>query len=343
MQIYCKLRTFAFSSLLRNSVRRITTYHTMTDGQPTAKKSCTSNLNGVLGKPLGEWKSLENFVFKEILNSVPESKILSILCHNTVENKPAILILDKKPLPENVTDLNELITGIRLVRLSDNDIHLSADACLPEKFNVNKSTIIYPATEQHITKYRATPFHSIFETPEDYAKITLPCIQANLFSVEWIYNILDGRNDQDLILVRDDDPQKGFCLFQDLKWDGKTLENLYYQAIIRRRDIKSIRDLTEKELPLLENILEKSLKAIAKKHGLPASRLKCYFHYQPTYYHLHVHFRHIGSRSFAPYNFLQTVIGNLKLSGDYYQRATLQFVTREERPLWQAYKKAGRL
>lgn len=79
-----------------------------------------------------------------------------------------------------------------------------------------------------------------------------------------------------------------------MKWDGKTLESLYYQAIVVRRDLKSIRDLTEKELPLLENILNKSLKAILEKHDLPASRLKIHFHYQPTYYHLHVHIRHIG-------------------------------------------------
>jgi len=333
-----------FRSFLRNSARGFsTTYRLMTDGQPIAKKLCVGTLNLIAAKPLGEWKSLENFVFKEILDSVPEKKLIALLCHNTVEDKPAILILDKKPLPENGRELNDLVMGLQLVRLSDNDIHLSADASLPEKFNVSKSTIIYPATEQHITKYRATPSHSIFETPEDYRTITLPCIQANLFSVDWIYNILDGRKDQDLVLVRDDDPQKGFCLFQDLKWDGKTVENMYYQAIIRRRDIKSVRDLTEKELPMLENILAKSQKAIFEKHGLPASRLKCYFHYQPTYYHLHVHFRHIGSRSYSPYVFLQSVIGNIKLAGDYYQRATLQFVTREERPLYQAFKKAGRL
>lgn len=81
---------------------------------------------------------------------------------------------------------------------------------------------------------------------------------------------------------------------KDLKWDGKSLEDLYYQAIVVRRDLKSVRDLTEKELPLLENILNKSIKAITEKHSLPVTRLKAYFHYQPTYYHLHVHFRFIG-------------------------------------------------
>jgi hypothetical protein len=61
--------------------------------------------------------------------------LIFILCHNIVEDKPAILILDKKPFPENEDELNECIKGLSLVRISDNDIYLSADANLPFKFN----------------------------------------------------------------------------------------------------------------------------------------------------------------------------------------------------------------
>jgi len=323
----------------------------MTDEEPVVKKAreeseagdVKDGLNGDATKSLAELKSLENFVFKEVLGSVPEKKLIFILCHNTVEDKPGVLILDRKPLPEKEEELNEVIRGLSLVRLSDNDVYLSADASLPEKFNVSKSTVIYPATEKHITKYRFKPLHSIFESPEDYKKITLPYIQKSQFNVDWVYNILDGKREQELVFVKDDDPETGFYLMQDLKWDGKTLENLYYQAIVLRRDLKSIRDLTEKELPLLENILDKSLKAIDEKHGLPASRLKCYFHYQPTYYHLHVHIRHIGTQSDVPYVFLQSVIDNIKTFGDYYQRTTLQVFTKEGHPLYEAFKEAGRL
>lgn len=94
---------------------------------------------------------------------------------------------------------------------------------------------------------------------------------------------------------------------------------------------------------MLENILDKSLKAIEEKHGLPASRVKVHFHYQPTYYHLHVHFRHIGSRNDAPYIFLQSAISNIKLASDFYQRATLQFAVRENHPLYEKYLAAGRV
>lgn len=43
--------------------------------------------------------------------------------------------MDKKPFSEQEAELNECIQGLNLVRISDNDIYLSADANLPAKFN----------------------------------------------------------------------------------------------------------------------------------------------------------------------------------------------------------------
>lgn len=77
---------------------------------------------------------------------------------------------------------------------------------------------------------------------------------------------------------------------QDIKWDGKTIENLYVLAIVHRHGIKSVRDLTADDLPMLKNVKQKSLEAIRSKYGLEADQVKCYFHYQPSFYHLHVHF-----------------------------------------------------
>ncbi len=33
---------------------------------------------------------------------------------------------------------------------------------------------------------------------------------------------------------------------------------------------------------------------LSEKFGLPESQVRAYFHYQPTYYHLHVHFTHLN-------------------------------------------------
>lgn len=69
-----------------------------------------------------------------------------------------------------------------------------------------------------------------------------------------MYNILEHKSEVEKIVFEDSDKDLGFILVPDLKWDGQTLESLYLQAVIHRRDIKSIRDLTTKHIPLLENI-----------------------------------------------------------------------------------------
>jgi len=51
----------------------------------------------------------------------------------------------------------------------------------------------------------------------------------------------------------------------------------------------SVRDLTANELPLLEGIRDKGTKLMKEKYGIDSNQTLMYFHYQPTFYHLHVH------------------------------------------------------
>ena len=182
----------------------------------------------------------------------------------------------------------------------------------------------------------------IRETPESYEKITLPFLEKEQFSVDWVYNVLEHKTEQDRIIIEDSDAVNGFMLLPDLKWDGLTRETLYCSAIVMDRTIKSIRDLRESHLPLLENIREKSLKAIEEKYDIPPSQIRAYFHYQPSYYHLHVHFNYL--KYDAPgilcdkAHLLDAVIDNIKLMPNYYQKATLNFVARANDKLYAAYK-----
>lgn len=65
----------------------------------------------------------------------------------------------------------------------------------------------------------------------------------------------------------------------------------------KRRDIFTLRDLTATDIPLLQSILTESFPAIQKMFGVPEAKISAYFHYQPTYYHLHVHFVHTEKQS----------------------------------------------
>ena len=42
-------------------------------------------------------------------------------------------------------------------------------------------------------------------------------------------------------MLEDVDPENGFILAPDLKWNGVNLEELYLQAVVMRRDLHSIR------------------------------------------------------------------------------------------------------
>lgn len=83
-------------------------------------------------------------------------------------------------------------------------------------------------------------------------------VVANYF-LQWVYNILNKDEEADKIIFEDTCPNSGFILLPDMKWDGKDMNALYLQAIVHRRNIRSIRDLDQRHLPLLKNILEKGL------------------------------------------------------------------------------------
>lgn len=46
-----------------------------------------------------------------------------------------------------------------------------------------KATLIYPATEQHIIKYRRQEFFLVYETAEDYRNLTTNFIKEGKFSL----------------------------------------------------------------------------------------------------------------------------------------------------------------
>lgn len=83
-----------------------------------------------------------------------------------------------------------------------------------------------------------------------------------------------------------------------------------------------------------------------KRYSVQGNQLRIYLHYQPSYYHLHVHFVALGHE--APgitverAHLLNDVIQNLELDSQYYARRTLTYALRADEPLLQKFKEAGR-
>lgn len=130
-------------------------------------------------------------------------------------------------------------------------------------------------------------------------------------------------------------------MLPDIKWDGKTAESLYLLAIVHQKNISSLRDLSGQHIGMLENLREKSLQTIESKYGLKRSKIRAYLHYQPSFYHLHVHFTHINFSMSGPFernHNLNHVIENLKLDSDYYRKVNLQMAIKQNDPLFKLYK-----
>lgn len=112
-------------------------------------------------------------------------------------------------------------------------------------------------------------------------------------------------------------------------------------AIVHKRDIKSLRDLNGDHIALLKNIRDETTRVIYEKFGLNHNELRMYMHYQPSFYHLHVHINPL--RNDAPGIFcekahmLGTIIDNLELFPDYYKKATLPFILYEGMALLEKY------
>jgi m7GpppX diphosphatase len=142
-------------------------------------------------------------------------------------------------------------------------------------------------------------------------------------------------------VFEDEDRENGFVLLPDMKWDGKTVNTMCLLAIVHRRDLNSMRDLNSSHLPLLESIREKCLKAIEDKYGVKRDKVRMFLHYQPTFYHLHVHVSHLShvvpgmpERNFP----LGQIIENIRLDADYYKKVAIEYVVRKNEKLYDLYK-----
>ncbi|XP_013418826.1 m7GpppX diphosphatase [Lingula anatina] len=296
----------------------------------------------------GETKSEDSFGGFNICKVLNENaKHKAIFVHGSFEGSTddAVVILEKTPFTENtVKGILSSDTDLKLA--IHNDIYKTFEAFPKPQENGIKATLIYPATSKHISKYTEQDVYVVRETAEDYRNITLPYIQAEQFSIQWVYNILDKKKEAERIVFEDVDPETGFILLPDMKWDCKQVNDLYLVAICHTRGLRSLRDLTRDHLPLLKNILEKGQNAIKEKYQVPPSKLRIYFHYQPSYYHLHVHFTHI--KFDAPgsgvdrAHLIQDVIQNIEINGNFYQEASISFALRENDKLLSKFREAGK-
>ena len=154
---------------------------------------------------------------------------------------------------------------------------------------------------------------------EDYETYLQTLEKRDVKKDIWIYNIIDGISEQESILYRDDK-----CIvFINYFWDGKDIDKLQLLCMPIDRKLRCIRSLDTSHVSLLEHMKSVSLQVIREKYGLDEEYIRMYFHYEPSTYHLHIHFVNTASNqlhSSVEYSHeLNSVIFNLKMKTDYYK------------------------
>ncbi|KAH7398399.1 HIT-like domain-containing protein [Pyrenochaeta sp. MPI-SDFR-AT-0127] len=246
---------------------------------------------------------IPRFKLVRLLNSDQAGRRISL--YGTIDSQPALLIAERAAFDTSTSNINSFSTSLRNIKnLGANDIYAwflansnpdytGEDGQAPPDFKLN---LIYPCTEKHVKKYEKQGLRVVTETPEIYAKYVRPYMQRQREkgALNWVFNIIEGRTEQEDVMYRESG-EEGFLILPDLNWDRKTLGSLHLLGIVERRDVWSVRDLNNSMVEWVKHMREKMIEATAKLYpDIERDELKLYVHYQPTYYHFHIHIVHVS-------------------------------------------------
>jgi len=208
-------------------------------------------------------------------------------------------------IPSKVTSFDSIIKEKKIM---ENDIYEKYEA----KAEITGELIICKDVTQMKQRVKRL-------VQEDY-KTYLQTLDKRDYKKDiWIYNIIDGISEQESILHKDDK-----CIvFVNYFWDGKDIDKLQLLCMPMDTTLRSIRTLDASHVSLLEHMKQVTLQVIREKYGLEEEYIRMYFHYEPSTYHLHIHFVNTASNqlhSSVEYSHeLNSVIFNLKMNSDYYK------------------------
>ena len=202
--------------------------------------------------------------------------------------------------------------------------------------------LISPASARQITRAMPSLGHTLInETPEMYESIVRPYIKSvvDSGSLSWITNVVQVKKEKERLLVNHDD----FIINIDTKWrshpdplttprdewrDHPSTSDLYCLGIAKMSDIASLRDLRGEHRRLLEDMTSEGLAAIESVYGVARDQVRVFVHYQPQFYHFHVHFTRLENETGCAVergHLVSDILQNLEGDGDYYAKRTITY------------------
>jgi len=253
-----------------------------------------------------------------------------------------------RPSEEGLVEtLNKALLGVS-VGIGGNAVKASADQATPKEnisdssFGKFKVELISPATDKQIKRAMPSPVTEIVEeTSELYEAVTRPYIEEIVSgnSLDWITNVVEGRKETERLLLDHED----YILHIDTKWrshpDPNTIpreewynhdatEDLYCLAILKKNGVASLRDLRSEHLPALRSMLTDAIKTIEQVYGVSSKQIRAFVHYQPQFYHFHVHFTHLRNENGCQIergHLLRVIVQNLEMDSDFYTKRIMTY------------------
>ena len=103
---------------------------------------------------------------------------------------------------------------------------------------------------------------------------------------------------------------------------------LHLLAIVTDDTLRCLRDLTGAHVGLLERLERLCMQVVSERFHVDAKHVLIFVNYPPSVYQLHFHvcapFRRVASYDAFRMHSLTSILSNLRMNGEYYQRATLR-------------------
>ena len=301
--------------------------------------------------------TISNFSVEETLRFEAGGRLAVVL--GTLDGKDCLLEIKQRAALADPRALEDALPKLKLALTNHSGAEYSYYAATdPTTGATYDLEAVWPAPERLVQRKRPAEICVVEETAEAYDRVVRPFAEAQAARIGWIDAVcaLEKERERNLhacdaFVVNVDTKWSTHGPFDDDRatWRGADwTRDLYLLAISKDASLKSMRDLRGPDgAGLCRAMRAALLRCAADVYGVPATKLRVFFHYQPQFYRLHAHCTRAEHTNPGcecdRAHLLTTVAANLDLAPDYYARAPLTYKLRLGEKLHGLLSAAGAL
>ena len=286
--------------------------------------------------------TISNFAVEETLRFEAGGRLAVVL--GKLDGRDCVLEIKQRAALADPRALEDALPKLKLTLTNHSGAEYSYYAATdPTTGATYDLEAVWPAPERLVQRKRPAEICVVEETAEAYDRVVRPFAEAQAAKIGWIDAVcaLEKERERNLhacdaFVVNVDTKWSTHGPFDDDRatWRGADwTRDLYLLAISKDASLKSMRDLRGPDgAGLCRAMRAALLRCAADVYGVPATKLRVFFHYQPQFYRLHAHCTRAEHTNPGcecdRAHLLTTVAANLDLAPDYYARAPLTYKLR---------------